>query len=223
MLRSQGRRWAPGSSSFPLAAALAANPIRSSTRFQTLSLPAQPHSTLLQQAVNGRMDNRHRLSPTWSGRYRARDFTWAHCRAGRSGRQQGQHHIARIPHHGWRLRPDDRPDVIGSGLGDGRQSAGGVTRCWLVPKPIAPGCWRVSPEKSAAAASASVAPPRIIRIISRYRCASSKFSARAAPSIFARRVSMVSVILSQRTTMRSGGRPAGTRKSQPYFRRRLKR
>jgi hypothetical protein len=40
--------------------------------------------------------------------------------------------------------------VIGSGLGGGFQPAGGVTFCWLVPSPIAPGCWRLSPAVLAA-------------------------------------------------------------------------
>ena len=70
-------------------------------------------------------------------------------------------------------RRRERPRVIGSGFGGGRQPAGGLTFCWLVPSPIAPGCWRSSPIVSAASASASDAPPRTKAIRSRTRRASS--------------------------------------------------
>lgn len=105
--------------------------------------------------------------------------------------------------HGWRgLRRAVRPVVIGSGLTGGRQSAGGVVRCWLVPRPIAPGCCRSNPEVSACSASGDVAPPRIRLILSRYRFAASKSKAAAAASIFRCRVSMVSRIQPKRTVTR---------------------
>lgn len=52
-----------------------------------------------------------------------------------------QRHLPRARRHGFR-RPlrEDPPAVIGSGLAGGVQPGGCVTRCLLVPRPIAPGC-----------------------------------------------------------------------------------
>lgn len=88
------------------------------------------------------------------------------------------------------------PFVIKSGFMGGVQPAGGSTRCWLVPSPIAPGRCRVIPEVSACAASAAVAPPRMRLIRSRRRRASSKSNAAAAASILTCKLSIVSAMLS---------------------------
>jgi hypothetical protein len=93
------------------------------------------------------------------------------------------------------------PDVIGSGLAGGLQPAGGVCRCRLVPKPIAPGCWRNRPDVSAASASATVAPPRIKLMRSRRRAASSKSRARTAASISRCKSSTVWLMHLQRASM----------------------
>lgn len=66
--------------------------------------------------------------------------------------------------------------------------------------------WRVSPAKSAASASAAVAPPRMALIMSRHRPAVSKSSAATASSICRCRVSIVTGIWPQRVRMASGRR-----------------
>ena len=86
--------------------------------------------------------------------------------------------------------------VIESGLMGGVQPAGGSTRCWLVPSPIAPGRCRVIPEVSAVAAASAVAPPRMRLIRSRRRRAFSKFNAAAAASLLVCKLSIVSAMLS---------------------------
>lgn len=70
-------------------------------------------------------------------------------------------------------------------------------RCWLVPKPMAPGLCRCSPEKSACPASSAVPPPRIRLILSRHRRASSKSRASAAASIFFCKVSIELLIFTE--------------------------
>ena len=130
------------------AALAAADAVWSGASGEALSLPGQLHEAIGQQAIDGGMDDRHRVTPA---------FRTAARRLGRDGpgdlaradgcihgacRKQGKRAVARL---GWRherrLRPRRlRAEVIGSGLAGGCQSGGGTTRAWLVPRPMAPGC-----------------------------------------------------------------------------------
>ncbi len=142
------------------------------------------------------MDDRHRRAPVVVGRDRARNLARADRCFRRSICEHGQDRIPRGGSH--HLRRLLRPVVMGSGLAGGCQPSGGVICCWLVPRPIDPGCCRFSPDKSACSAAAAVAPPRSRLILSRHRFASSKSRASAAASIFICRVRSVSDILSKR-------------------------
>ena len=96
-----------------------------------------------------------------------------------------------------RFRPE-LPEVMRSGFGGGFHSGGGIGRCLLVPRPMAPGRWRTRPEVSARAASAASAPPRRRLMRSRIRRASSKSRALAAASMSRCKSSIVLSIFLQR-------------------------
>ena len=180
--------------------ASAADTVGAGTRCEGFAFPAQPHGSFIHQTVDRRMDRRHGVSPAIPRSYRARHLAWANRRNWRSHREECECRVTGAVCHGLRRLPRDRPHVIGSGLGGARQPAGGVLLCWLDPRPIAPGCCRSNPAKFALSASAAVAPPRIMLIMSRHRFASSKFKARAASSILFLRVSIVSGISAKRMT-----------------------
>ena len=158
------------------------------------------------------MDDRHRGTPICVGRFcrdRSSDFAWAYSRSQLTiGKQSQQGSTCNVDPH---VR--FRPDVMSSGLVGAFHPAGGTGRCWLVPSPMEPGCWRTKSDVSACAASAALAPPRIRLMRSRRRRASSKSRALAAACILRCRSTMVSFIpLNARKATLGGVAPS----NRPY-------
>lgn len=180
------------------AADCAADTIGSRPFLELATLPAQFDKAISNEPIGRSMDSRHHVSPTVFGRHRARYLARTDRRARRACVKESEDYGSRC-HDVCRRARADRPAVIGSGFEGGCQSGGGDRRWRLVSRPIAPGRGRVSPEVSANSASTAEAPPRIRLILSRFRRASSKSRARAAASILCRNVSIVSVIVCQRS------------------------
>ena len=160
------------------------------------------------------MDARHRRAPAVLAvrSYPSCDLARAYCRVRLSFSQDCQDcRPCNLVRH-FRFCPD----VMRSGFFGGFQSGGRTGRCRLVPSPIVPGCWRASPDVSAASASVASAPPRMRLMRSRSCRAFSKSRSLAAISISRWRSSRVLLISRQRADIRfsAAGFPSSATKKR---------